>query len=257
MPREAAGDQHAPTVTGHRRDLRDAGEQPVDVVGAGVRRDAGPHRTRVAQADPPRRLDRVEVAGRRVDAELGQVLVDLRGPRGRRPRSTRSGYAAAGWPCSVTPSIARSPSSSRANSRSSASSTTRIDASTRVPPGGVARRGGREPGDEVDRRGGPGEHLVGQRAELEPLGHRDGRGQQLVGARSARAPARWRRRRRGAARRTCTASTRRSRRPSRRRRSGRAGSGARRRRRAAHPPRARPRRSRGCPAGCRGRSTPR
>ena len=58
-------------------------------------------------------------------------------------------------------------------------STAAIDSSTRVRRSVPSQR--REVGDEVDGGGDAGQQLVGQRAELEALGHGVGRRQQLVG----------------------------------------------------------------------------
>ena len=87
----------------------------------------------------------------------------------------------------------------------------------RRDPGGAVRH---DPGQEVDRRRGARHQLVGQGAQLEPLGTSSVEGSSLSG-RSVSAGRLGRPAPRSAARGTCTASRRRSRRPARRRRSAR------------------------------------
>src|SRR5689334_13040369 len=59
-----------------RGQLADPGDEPVDLVGAGVRRDPGAHGAGVAQPGVPGGLDGIEAAGRCVDLPGGQSLVD-------------------------------------------------------------------------------------------------------------------------------------------------------------------------------------
>ena len=107
----------------------------------------------------------------------------------------------------------------------------------------VAVAVGSEVGEEVDRGRRAGQQLVGQRAQLEPLGHRRRWRAAACRAPASRAAPGRRRARRGAGRGTCRASRRRSPRRARPRRPGRAGSGARRRRRRGRRARAPRRRS--------------
>ena len=131
----------------------------------------------------------------------------------------------------------------RGRPRSGAAGAARAPRSRRRPTTSRSRRSRRraERGDEVDRGGDAGEQLVGQRAELEALGHRVARRQELVGAQRLEQRRGRRRARRSAGRRTCRASRPAGRRPSRRGRARRARCGARRRRGAARRPRARAR----------------
>lgn len=58
-------------------DIADTGDEPVDVLGARVRREAGPDGAGIAEPEPAGGLDRVEVRGRGVHADGGEVLADL------------------------------------------------------------------------------------------------------------------------------------------------------------------------------------
>ena len=230
---------------------REPVQQAVDVGLVGVRRQPDPQAAVVAQPEPAGRLDGVERPGRRVDPELGQELVR----RLRRPARRRS---AAGSACAA----GALDCSRHARQRGQPALEPRAQVAPRAPrarPSRPAPAGRRGPpaasassvGVEVDGRGHAGQQLVGQRAELEPLGHVVGRRQKLVRMQRFQQLRPSGRPRRSAARGTCTASRRRSPRRAPPRRPARAASGARRRRRAARPSRAPRPRSPAGRAGCR------
>ena len=199
-----------PRATGAEQ-LAQRGQQPVDVVLGGVRRQADPQPAGLAEAEVVRRLPGVEVAGRRVDVPLGQR--DGHVGRARRPRTSPAPSASGASPASArrTGRCAR-PSSSRSRRPSSYASMAayadREPAATVVA--GAQRR------QEVDRcrRARPSARRAACRARTAPapgLVAGTSLSGSIVSSRArARRPAR-----RSAGRGTCRASRRRSPRPAR------------------------------------------